>query len=113
MSGSIKTPTSLLTLKGIRLTPPQITLTLINEKMKNPCKMCNEWTPENGCHHFMPDSETVLLKSGYRIYKPGIDTRQKKFIVADDKVSHKFESLAKAASILIHNKKQPNHDNTK
>lgn len=50
----------------------------------------------------MPDSETVLKAAGYRIYKPGIHTKQKKFIVADDKKSHKFESLAKAAAVLVH-----------
>lgn len=50
----------------------------------------------------MPDSETVLKNAGYRIYKPGIDTKQKKFIVANDEKSHKFESLAKAAAVLIH-----------
>ena len=74
--------------------------------MENPCKFCNEWTPEFGCKHYMPDSETILLKAGYRIYKPGIDTRQKKFILAKtgEGKPHKFESLAKAAQILIHHK---------
>ena len=66
--------------------------------------MCNEWKPETGCRHYLPDSETILLKAGYRIYKPGIDTRQKKFIVTKtgEGKSHRFESLAKAADILIH-----------
>ena len=69
-----------------------------------PCHICNLWTPETGCKHYLPDSETILIKAGYRIYKPGIDTRQKKFILSKqgDGKSHKFESLAKAAAILLH-----------
>lgn len=65
------------------------------------CHICIYWTPEGGCTHYLPDSETVLLKAGYRIYKPGVDTKQKKFIICKDKEQHKFESLAKAAAVLI------------
>lgn len=73
--------------------------------MKNPCNICIYWTPESGCNHYLPDSETILLMAGYRIYKPGINTRQKKFVVANNEKSHRFESLAKAADMLIHSKK--------
>lgn len=66
------------------------------------CHICNNWTPEKGCNHYLPDSETVLRAAGYRIYKPGIDTRQKKFVLSKDGKQHKFESLAKAAHELIH-----------
>lgn len=69
------------------------------------CHICIYWTPEAGCDHFLPDSETILLKAGYNVYKPGIDTRQKKFIVCKGKEKHSFESLAKAADVLIHNLK--------
>ena len=71
--------------------------------MNNPCKICNEWTPEKGCKHFLPDSETILIQAGYKIYKPGINTRQKKYIVVKGIEQHRFETLAKAAHVLIHN----------
>jgi hypothetical protein len=81
-----------------------LTAGAVNEtRIANPCRICDKWSPENGCTHYLPDSETILLKAGYRIYKPGIDTRQKKFIVVKDK-QHRFESLAKAAAVLIHHR---------
>lgn len=70
-----------------------------------PCHICNFWTKESGCAHYLPDSETVLINAGYRIYRPGIDTKQKKFIVAKPGERHTFESLAKASRVLIHDKK--------
>lgn len=68
------------------------------------CHICNDWTPESGCKHYLPDSETVLKNAGYKIYKPGIDTKQKKFIVCKGAEQHKFENLAKAADVLMHKK---------
>ena len=82
----------------------------IERQIKNPCHLCNEWTPESGCKHYLPDSETILLKAGYKIYKPGINTRQKKFILSKngEGKSHRFESLAKAADMLVHRASQKN-----
>ncbi len=76
--------------------------------MTSPCHICIYWTPENGCKHYLPDSETILLKAGYKIYRPGIDTKQKKFVIVKGTEQHKFESLAKAARVLIHDKTIPN-----
>lgn len=73
----------------------------MEREIKNPCKICSEWTPEKGCPHYLPDSETILLLAGYKIYKPGINTRQRKFIVCKGTEQHRFETLAKAADILI------------
>lgn len=66
------------------------------------CHICSYWTPEFGCRHYFPDSETILLKAGFKISKPGTDTTHKKFILTKDKVKHRFESLARAADVLIH-----------
>lgn len=64
------------------------------------CHICIYWTPETGCKHYLPDSKTVLEMAGYTIKATG-----KKFIVKKESESHRFDSLAKAARILIHDKK--------
>lgn len=46
-------------------------------------------------------AEEALKEAGYRIYKPGIDTRQKKFVVCKTGEQHKFESLEKAVKKLL------------
>lgn len=69
------------------------------------CHICIYWKPETGCKHYLPDAETILKANGWSVYKPGIHTRQKKYIVCKGPEQHKFDSLSKAAFILIHSKK--------
>lgn len=71
-----------------------------NLKNRGHCHICNQWTPEGGCTHYLPDSETVLKLGGYTV-----NYSNSKVICKKDGIVHRFESVAKAARILIHEKK--------
>lgn len=65
------------------------------------CHICNNWTPEGGCKHYLPDSLTVVELAGYEI-----NTTKGKVVCKKDGKKYQFESFAKAADALIHNKKE-------
>lgn len=67
--------------------------------IKNPCHICNWWTPENGCDHYLPDSRTVLEAAGYTVVE-----NQGRFTVRKGKEIHRYKSIALAADVLIHSK---------
>lgn len=66
------------------------------------CHICNYWTPEAGCRHYFPDSETVLKLAGYEIKE--LAGKKIRFKVWKGEEIHRFESLARAATVLIHYK---------
>ncbi len=68
--------------------------------MKNKCHICIYWTPETGCKHYLPDSETGLKLAGYEV-----SVKKNKVVCKRNGNTHRFESMAKAASTLIHQAK--------
>ena len=69
------------------------------------CHICIYWTPEKGCNHYLPDSRTVIEMAGYTIQNLPDKGEGVKFKITKGKEKHIFESLPKAARVLIHDKK--------